>query len=140
MTHNTLYERFVDEGDNQVQGYIAYGLYKNAKREWVVGFKEANQRDPTPDEVAGYVSAYTEQTIATYETQAAAVLAAFAEGAIADARADIVEEALRGSFWGSVWQSIFANALYTLILVALVFALALAGVDILGLFEKIAGK
>ncbi len=140
MTHNTLYERFVDQGDNEVQGYIAYGLYKNAKREWVVGFKEANDREPTSEEVAAYVSAYTDQTIATYETQAAAVLAAFAEGAVADARADIVEEALRGSFWGSVWQSIFANALYTLALLALVLVLAFAGVDILGVYEKIAGK
>jgi hypothetical protein len=140
MTHNTLYERFVDQGDNEVQGYIAYGLYKNAKREWVIGFKAANNRDPTPDEVASYVSAYTEQTIATFETQAAGVLAAFAEGAVADAQPGIVEDALRGSFWASVWQSITANTLYTLILLALVLVLAFAGVDVLGVYEKISGK
>lgn len=140
MTHNTLYERFVDEGDNRVQGFIAYGLYKNAKREWVMDFKTTNSRDPTPAELATYVSAFTDQTIATYETQAAAALAAFAEGAIADARADIVEEALRGSFWSSVWQSIFASALYTMILIALAVSLALAGVDVLGVLETIAGK
>lgn len=137
MTHNTLYERFVDQGGNQVQGYIAYGLYKSAKREWVINFKAANGREPNAKEIANYVQAYTEQTIEAFETQAAGVLVGFADGAIADAKADIVAEALRGSFWGSVWQSIFANAVYTLILIALVLVLAFAGVDLLGLFAKV---
>ena len=140
MTHNALYERFVDQGDSAVQGYIAYGLYKNAKREWFISFKATHARDPTADEVASYVSAYTDQMIETYETQAAGVLTAFAEGAVADARAGIVEEALRGSSWGSIGQSITANALYTVILIALVIVLALTGVDVLGLYEKITGK
>ncbi len=138
MTHNTLYERFVDQGGNQVQGYIAYGLYKSAKREWVINFKAANGRDPTSKEVERYVQTYTDQTIEAFETQAAGVLVGFADGAIADARADIVAEALRGSFWGSVWQSIFANALYTLILIALVFVLTFSGVDLLGLLVSVA--
>ena len=90
--------------------------------------------------VASYVSAYTDQMIETYETQAAGVLTAFAEGAVADARAGIVEEALRGSSWGSIGQSIAANALYTVILLALVVFLALGGVDVLGLYERITGK
>ena len=140
MTHNPLYDRFVDQGDNRIQGYIAYGLYKNAKREWIVNFKNANSRDPTVDEIATYVSAFTEQTIATYETQASGVLVEFADGAIADAKSNIVETALRGSFWGSVFQSIAANMIYTAILLAVVVVLALVGVDVLGIYEKIAGK
>ena len=140
MTHNALYERFVDQGDSAVQGYIAYGLYKNAKREGLISFKATYARDPTAEEMASCVSAYTDQMIETYETQAAGVLTAFAEGAVADARAGIVEEALRGSTWGSIGQSIAANALYTVILIALVIVLALTGVDVLGLYEKITGK
>lgn len=140
MTHNTLYERFVDNGGNEVQGFIAYGLYKNAKREWVIAFKAAHDREPTANEIAAYVSTYTDQTIATYETQAAAALAEFAEDAVENARPEIVEEALRGSFWASVGQSIFANALYTLVLVALVLVLAFAGVDIEGVYQRIVGK
>lgn len=35
MTYKTMYERLIDQGQNTVQGYIAYGLYKNAKRQWL---------------------------------------------------------------------------------------------------------
>ena len=90
--------------------------------------------------MASYVSAYTDQMIETYETQAAGVLTAFAEGAVADARAGIVEDALRGSSGGSIGQSIAAHALYTVILITFVIVLALTGVDVLGLYEKITGK
>ncbi len=105
-----------------------------------MNFKNANSRDPTVDEIATYVSAFTEQTIATYETQASGVLVEFADGAIADAKSNIVETALRGSFWGSVYQSIAANMIYTAILLAVVVVLALVGVDVLGIYEKITGK
>lgn len=140
MTHNTLYERLVDEDENTVLGYVAYGLYKSAKREWLIDFKATNRRDPTAEEVAAYVSAYTDQTLSAFRNQAAGVLAAFAEEAVEDARQGIVEDALRGSFWGSVWQSIVANVAYTAILLALVIVLAFAGVDVLGIYEKVRGN
>lgn len=35
MTHNRMYEQLVVQNGNKVQGFIAYGLYKSAKREWV---------------------------------------------------------------------------------------------------------
>ena len=67
-------------------------------------------------------------------------MAEFADDAIADAKPDIVEAALRGSFWGSVLQSIAANMIYTAILLAVVVVLAFLGVDVIGLYEKITGK
>ncbi len=128
-----MYERLVDGSSNTVQGYIAYGLYKNAKREWIRQFEAEKGRAPRPAEVQGYVDAYTAQMRDVFEAQAAGVLAQFAEGAVSDAKPGIVEAALKGGFWRSVGQSIAANVLYTLGLIALVVVLKWAGVDLLSI-------
>lgn len=133
MPYNTMYERLVDGSSNTVQGYIAYGLYKSAKREWIRQFHADKGRAPKPAEVQGYVDAYTAQMRDVFEAQAAGVLAQFAEGAVSDAKPAIVEHALKGTAWRSIWQAIAANAIYTLLLIGIVVILSRAGIDILSL-------
>ncbi len=131
MTHNTMYERLVVQSDNRVQGFIAYGLYKTAKREWVRKYLADHGRTPRAAEVAAYVSAYTSQTIDAFEAQAAAVLSQFAGGVVSDARPEIVEETLKGTFWKAVAQSIVGSAIYTVILIIIALILSAAGIDLL---------
>jgi hypothetical protein len=133
MPYNTMYERLVDGSSNTVQGYIAYGLYKNAKREWIRQFEAEKGRAPRPAEVQGYVDAYTAQMRDVFEAQAAGVLAQFAEGAVSDAKPGIVEHALKGTAGRSVLHSIIANAIYTLVLIVIVVILKRAGIDLLSL-------
>ena len=133
MPYNTMYERLVDGSSNTVQGYIAYGLYKNAKREWIRQFEAEKGRAPRPAEVQGYVDAYTAQMRDVFEAQAAGVLAQFAEGAVSDAKPAIVEHALKGTAGRSILQSILANAIYTLILIVIVVILKRAGIDLISL-------
>lgn len=133
MPYNTMYERLVDGSSNTVQGYIAYGLYKNAKREWIRQFEAEKGRAPRPAEVQGYVDAYTAQMRDVFEAQAAGVLAQFAEGAVSDAKPGIVEHALKGTTGRSVLHSIIANAIYTLVLIVIVVILKRAGIDLLSL-------
>lgn len=140
MTHNTMYERLVDQGGNKVQGFIAYGLYKTAKREWVREFEAGRGRLPRPAEVTAYVSAYTPQTVDAFEAQAKGVLAQFAGGIIADARPEIVEETLKGEFWKNVFQSMVANAIYTAILIVVAMVLAAAGIDLIGIIASVKAK
>jgi transposase-like protein len=137
MTYNTLYERFVDQGGDTVQGYVAYGLYKNAKREWVRSFEATHGRSPERNEVDAHVAGYTPQMISALEAQAKSILVEFADGAITSAKPGIVQDALRGSAWRSIGQSIAANALYTLILIVLAAVLFFAGVDLLGIQRQI---
>ena len=133
MPYNTMYERLVDGSSNTVQGYIAYGLYKNAKREWIRQFEAEKGRAPRPAEVQGYVDAYTAQMRDVFEAQAVGVLAQFAEGAVSDAKPGIVEHALKGTAGRSVLHSIIANAIYTLVLIVIVVILKRAGIDLLSL-------
>ena len=114
MAYNAMYERLVE-------------------REWVRQFEAEKGRPPRAPEVRGHVDAYTPQMRDVFEAQAAGVLAEFADGAISGARPGIVEQALRGTTWRAVWQAITANAIYTLLLIALVVILKRAGIDILSI-------
>jgi hypothetical protein len=59
-------------------------------------------------------------------------------GLFENQRAEILREALHGSFWRSVWPSMLASAIYTLALIALVVIASRAGVDLLGIIESLA--
>jgi len=63
------------------------------------------------------------------------VLSSYADTVIDAARAGIVTEALRGTFWKSVWTNIFSGALYTVILIVFALILSKSGIDLLGIFE-----
>jgi alkanesulfonate monooxygenase SsuD/methylene tetrahydromethanopterin reductase-like flavin-dependent oxidoreductase (luciferase family) len=115
MTHNRMYEQLVVQNGNKVQGFIAYGLYKSAKREWVHKYLADHGRSPKAAEVAAYVSAYTSQTIEAFEAQAAGVLSQFAGGVVSDARPEIVEQTLKGTFWKAVAQAIVGEPTSTAI-------------------------
>lgn len=57
---------------------------------------------------------------------------------VADARPEIVEETLRGTFWKGVAQSIIANAIYTTMLIAIALILGAAGIDLLEIATTLA--
>ncbi len=51
---NPMYELLVQaEGD--VTGLMAYALYKQNKRDWLIGFQATNERLPTDAEVAAFI-------------------------------------------------------------------------------------
>ena len=137
MAYNTLFERFVDNQPNKIKGYIAYGLYKRAKREWIQQQTHATGSPPSATQVAAYADTFTQQTIETYFTQSESALAEFAGEAVDGARAGILSEALKGSAWKAVGLGIATNFLYTLILLGIVLLLKWVGVDFIGLVQSV---
>ncbi|KRB86103.1 hypothetical protein ASE00_05015 [Sphingomonas sp. Root710] len=134
MTYNRQFEHFVDNDPNKVRGYVAYGLYKESKRQWIQQQTAANGgTPPTVAEVESHVSSYTPALKDSLINSAESVLAAFADEAISAAKPGIVEATLRGSTANTIWLGILTNTIYTLLLVALVLVLKFAGVDILGI-------
>lgn len=139
MTHNALYEKLVDEAESKIQGYVAYGLYKSAKRQWITDFKTKNNgKSPTKAEVQRYVATYTPQIMSALNEQSAQILVAFAVDTIAAEEPRILKDALRGRFWPTVLTSVFATFLYTVALLMLTFILAFLGVDILSALARLA--
>jgi hypothetical protein len=140
--YNPVFTHFVDldsDGDDQLEGLVAYGFYKLAKREWARDIAEREHRKPSEAELAAYVATWTASRLNGLRAQARAVLASFAESVVDDARPRILREALRGSAPKTVGLNILSAFLYTLLLLALLIILRFAGVDVLSLAGAVGG-
>jgi hypothetical protein len=51
---NPMYELLV-QGENDVAGLLAYALYKQNKRDWLIGFQATNECSPTTAEVEAFI-------------------------------------------------------------------------------------
>jgi len=137
--YNPVFERLVGPPDGEllVEGFIAYGLYKIAKREWVSEFRARERRKPTPAELEAYVATWTASQVQGAKERAAQALAEFASDIIEAEEPKTLRRALRGSFLRAFWPSLTASVVYTLILILLAFVLTWAGVDLLGIFQHV---
>ncbi len=138
-SYNPLYEILVDDPENTqeaLQGVIAYGLYKHAKREWVSSFYERHSRGPEDEELATYVRTWTPSRIEGLRSEARNILAEYAGEVLREAEPAIIRNALRGQFWRGVWPSMVATLLYSVTLVVLYIVLSNLGVDVLTVFGE----
>ncbi len=141
--YNRVFEKFVGDGEDgmsDIVGIVAYGIYKNAKREWAMEFRQTYGRPPSADDLRAYHATWTPAQIQSARNSAAQVMTAYADSVISTEEPRILREAVKGSFWPAVGTSIFSNALYTLALIAIAIVLARAGIDLLGLLSSAAGK
>lgn len=139
-SYNPIFERLVglsgEDGIPHLEGLIAYGLYKTAKRERVAEFWQREDRTPSQAELDAYTTTWTQTQLDNLTARSRQVLSAFASSTLEAEEPRILRRALRGSFWRSVWPSMLGALLYTLLLIALAIVLNRAGIDIMGIFER----
>ena len=71
---NPVFEMLVG-GDTDIVGLVAYSIYKQNKRDWLIAFSEAKGREPNEDERASYiVGESTPRRLATFRHLAEATL------------------------------------------------------------------
>ncbi len=136
--YNRVFEKFVGEspdGMSDIVGIVAYGIYKNAKREWATDFRAAYGRAPSQDDLRAYHATWTPAQIQSARNSAAQVMAEYADTVISEEEPRILRDAVKGRFWPSIFTSMFANACYTLILIFIAVILAKAGIDLIGLIS-----
>jgi hypothetical protein len=141
--YNPIFERLfgdVEDGSANVEGLVAYGLYKISKREWVTGLRKKEARGPSAEELRAYMATWTPSQLDYVRQSAEQTLASYAKDVLAEEEPRILRQALRGSFWRAVWPAMVAAALYTLALVALAIILARSGIDLIGILRRAAGK
>jgi len=153
--YNDIFERLVEtDGDGETHdlaGFLAYGFYKIAKREWAMGIREKHQRGPTSDELAAYIATWTQSRIDGLFENAQSTLGAYAEQVIDDEAPSIKEDAItekigealadfrRGSkitFKSGLYTfviSMLGAASWTAIVYLVFICLQAAGVDILNI-------
>ncbi len=131
--YNDVFERLVDdadEGDEQLVGLVAYGLYKIGKREWLVAFRQENGRGPTADECRLHARTQTETTLQGYKAHASKVVEAYASAVLDNATPSIVAEARIGSYWRSFWPSYTSSFAFSITLILLALILSYFGLPL----------
>jgi hypothetical protein len=136
--YNPIFDRLAPSpnAEENIRGLIAYGLYKVAKREWAQGIWERENRKPSQVELDAYAATWTESLQKGLQERADSSLANFGKVVIDEATPGIREDALRGTTGKAISTSVVANAVYTLILIAVAIILYLAGIDIVGFVQK----
>jgi hypothetical protein len=116
-----VFPRFFRNGEepqNKLVGLIAYGLYEEARREWVDDFKGREKRFPLAEELRPYESSWTASSLDGLKNAAVQILASYADTLAREVENQALRGALRGSFVGSVVRWLVSAVLFSAAVVA----------------------
>jgi hypothetical protein len=129
-----------DSRGGKLLGFIAYGLYQDAKREWISDFQVREKRYPSAEELQFYERSWTASRLEALENTAAQLVAAYTDSVVVQAEKQILRSALMGSYWRSVLRWAGGALLYTLLLIAIAIALSRSGINLIAMLDKIIGS
>jgi hypothetical protein len=112
-----MFPQLVKEADTPEQkliGFIAFGLYEEARREWASAFREREGRYPVDTELRAYEKSWTASRLDGLRNAAIQLVAAYADTVATQLEAEILRGAVKGRFWRGVGQWLFSAVLYTL--------------------------
>jgi hypothetical protein len=130
--HNPVFDQLVRASDD-IEGFIAYGLYKQAKREWLVNHKTREGRAPTPAELRSFFRQWTPTTLKAFRENAESALFGYAQSVVQNETPFIQRDALvQGRpLWKDVLIGVVSALSYSVILVIAAFLLGVFGNDFL---------
>jgi len=136
-----IFPRLVKEEspEDKFLGFVAYGLYQEAKQEWVSDFQVRERRYPGDEELSAYERTWTASRLEALENAAAQLVAAYTDSVVTQVEKQILRSALKGNFWRAVWRWVVGALCYTILLFALVIGLTRSGVHIF-MLDKIIGR
>ena len=138
--YNAVFERLVNDGDD-IEGFIAYGLYKQAKREWLVDHHAVHGKRPSTAELAAYNAFWTDTSLQSLRENAESALSAYAESVVEVATPGIQAEALRSG--RPIWKDLLIGATsaltYSLLLIIAAYLLKVFGNDFVDAFQNLGG-
>jgi hypothetical protein len=136
-----MFPQLVKEADTPEQkliGFIAFGLYEEARREWASAFREREGRYPVEDELRAYERSWTASRLDGLRNAAVQLVAAYADTVATQLEAEILRGALKGRFWRGVGHWLFSAVLYTLAVLGTIVALSRSGLDPIKTIQEIA--
>jgi hypothetical protein len=135
-----VFPQLVNEAEGMEKkliGFIAYGLYHDAKWEWISDFRSREGRYPHEEELRGYDRSWTTSRLEGLKNAAVQSIAAYTDSVLSQAEAQILRNALNGTVRRAVWSGLLSALLYTLILIGLIVILAKSGIDLKALVERL---
>ncbi len=137
-----MFPQLVKEADTPEQkliGFIAYGLYEEARREWACDFRDQEGRYPAENELRACERSWTASRLDGIRNAAVQLVAAYADTVTNQIEAEILHRALKGRFWRSVGRWLFSALLYTLAVLGTVVALNRSGIEPIRAVQDLAG-
>src|SRR3954451_7853246 len=92
-----MFPQLVKEADTPEQkliGFIAFGLYEEARREWASDFRDREGRYPVEDELRAYERSWTASRLDSIRNAAVQLVAAYADTVVNQLEAEILRRAL----------------------------------------------
>jgi hypothetical protein len=135
-----VFPRFFRNGEepqHKLVGLIAYGLYEEARREWVDDFKVREKRFPLPEELRAYETSWTSSRLDGLKNAAIQILASYADSIAREIETQALRSALEGGFFKSVVRWLFSAVLFGAAVMGLMIALSRAGIDPVGTFQNL---
>src|SRR5829696_6895393 len=99
-----MFPQLVKEADTPEQkliGFIAYGLYEEARREWATDFRDREGRYPVENEFRAYERSWTASRLEGIRNAAVQLVAAYADTVVNQLEAEVLRRALKGRLWRS---------------------------------------
>ncbi|MBU0645633.1 MAG: hypothetical protein KJ731_08110 [Alphaproteobacteria bacterium] len=96
---NPLFDLLAGDDNENIEGLVAYALYKRHKRTWAAIIREKHNRAPTADEERGFAeSNATVDQLERYKMDAQDILIGFANSFVEDEKPQIEKAALSKEF------------------------------------------
>lgn len=144
--YNTAFEKLVrDESD--LEGLVAYALYKQHKRDWVVEYLNEHSQHPDKKTEDDVVKGLLIDPSA-YKLRASNALLGFADRVVEERQRDIELLAIEkhvanstdelkkaGGVWRSIWTQIISFFAVSIILILIALSVERTGVDLKDLFS-----
>ena len=142
--YNPIFENIfarIEEGGDEIIAYIAYGLYKEQKRDFLIQEKE-RLKGPVPQEqLDAFHRFINERQIELLWNAAAESLGRFALNFADEEKKEAVREALadavKGKFWQQVWVTASATFIFAIGSIVIYFGLRFIGFDLIDQLNKL---
>jgi len=139
--YNAVFERLVTSPDD-IEGFIAYGLYKQAKREWLMAQRAKSGRSPTGAEMDAYNAYWTDTALQSLKENAESALSAYADAVVTAASPTIEATALK--IGRPIWKDLLIGAssalTYSLLLIVASYLIQVFGNDFADAFQSLSNQ
>ena len=126
-----MFPQLVKEADTPEQkliGFIAYGLYEEARREWATDFRDREGRYPVENEFRAYERSWTASRLDAIRNAAVQLVAAYADTVSNQIEAEVLRRAQRAVLAQRGTLAVQCPDLYLIVLGTLVAA-GRSGID-----------
>lgn len=139
--YSNVFDNLVATPDD-IEGFIAYGLYKQAKREWILEHRNRVGRVPTGAELRAFSHQWSPTALQAFRETAESALSAYAQSVLEEQTPSIQRDALLQGrpLWKDVLIGVMSALTYSLVLVIAAFLIKVFGNDFLDAVNGLRSK